>query len=112
MLDISPRILERVLYFSAYIVTDVSDDITEIQKGQVLTEKEYQDYKEKYEDDFHAGMGAETIKKLLEEINLEELSAQLREDLENATGQKRARILKRLEPPRMDDSGGAACHPA
>ena len=97
MLDISPRILERVLYFSAYIVTDVSDDITEIQKGQVLTEKEYQDYKEKYEDDFHAGMGAETIKKLLEEINLEELSAQLREDLENATGQKRARILKRLE---------------
>ena len=97
VLDISPRILERVLYFSAYIVTDVSDDITEIQKGQVLTEKEYQDYKEKYEDDFHAGMGAETIKKLLEEINLEELSAQLREDLENATGQKRARILKRLE---------------
>ncbi len=87
VLDISPRILERVLYFSAYIVTDVSDDITEIQKGQVLTEKEYQDYKEKYEDDFHAGMGAETIKKLLEEINLEELSAQLREDLENATGQ-------------------------
>lgn len=97
VLDISPRILERVLYFSAYIVTDVSDDITEIQKGQVLTEREYQDFKEKYEDDFQAGMGAETIKKLLEEINLEELSAQLREDLENATGQKRARILKRLE---------------
>lgn len=78
-------------------MTDVSDDITEIQKGQVLTEREYQDFKEKYEDDFQAGMGAETIKKLLEEINLEELSAQLREDLENATGQKRARILKRLE---------------
>ncbi len=97
VLDISPRVLERILYFSAYIVTWVSEDITEISKGQVLTEKEYQDLKEKYEDDFHAGMGAETIKALLEEIDLDALSAELKEELENATGQKRTRLLKRVD---------------
>ena len=97
VLDISPRVLERILYFSAYIVTWVSEDITEISKCQVLTEKEYQDLKEKYEDDFHAGMGAETIKALLEEIDLEALSAELKEELEGASGQKRARLLKRLD---------------
>ena len=75
-----------------------SDDITEIQKGQLLTEKEYQRHaSEKYEDDFQAGMGAEAIKKLLAESTLRSCPTQLREDLENATGQKRARILKRLE---------------
>ncbi len=97
VLDISPRVLERILYFSAYIVTWVSEDITEISKGQVLTEKEYQDLKEKYEDDFHAGMGAETIKSLLEEIDLDALSVELKEELENATGQKRTRLLKRVD---------------
>ena len=97
VLDISPRVLERVLYFSAYIVTWVDDYITELQKGQILTEQEYQDYKEKYDEDFQAGMGAETIKKLLEEIELEPLSEQLRAELETATGQKRARLLKRLD---------------
>ena len=97
VLDISPRVLERILYFSAYIVTWVSEDITEISKGQVLTEKEYQDLKEKYEDDFQAGMGAETIKALLEEIDLDTLSVELKEELENALGQKRARLLKRLD---------------
>jgi DNA-directed RNA polymerase subunit beta' len=97
VLDISPRILERILYFSAYIVTWVSEDITEISKGQVLNEKEYQDLKEKYEDDFQAGMGAETIKALLEEIDLDALSVELKEELEGASGQKRARLLKRLD---------------
>ncbi len=97
VLDISPRLLERVLYFSAYIVTEVSEDITEIQKGQVLTEKEYQDFKEKYDEDFKASMGAESVRKMLEEIDLEVMSKELREELENSTGQKRARLLKRLE---------------
>ncbi len=97
VLDVSPRLLERVLYFSSYIVTDVSEDITEIQKGQVLSEKEYQDYKEKYDEDFTAAMGAEAVRKMLEEIDLAVMSKELREELENSTGQKRTRLLKRLE---------------
>ena len=94
---------------------------------QTLTEKEYRDLKEKYEDDFEAGMGAEAIKKLLEEIDVEKTSEELKEELETASGQKRVRILKRLEvveafrisgnrggfphlrqPPRVDDSGRGA----
>ena len=95
MLDITPRILERVLYFSLYIVTEPGD--TPLQKKQPLTEKEYRDYKEKYEDDFKAEMGAEAIQKLLAEIDVEELSRELRAELETATGQKKMRIIKRLE---------------
>ena len=96
MLDISPKVLENVLYFSQYIVTDPSD-CRDLAKYQCLSETEYNDMREKYEDDFKAGMGAESIKLLLEEIDLEALSAQLREDLESASGQKRIRLLKRLD---------------
>lgn len=96
ILDISPRMLEKVLYFASYIVTDPGP-VRELQKKQLLTEKEYRDLREKYEDDFQAGMGAEAIKKLLKEIDLDKESAELRSGLENASGQKRVRILKRLE---------------
>ena len=96
MLDISPRMLEKVLYFSSYIVTDPGD-ARELTKMQFLTEQEYRDMREKYEDDFKAAMGAEAIRDLLEEIDLEELSTSLKEELEHATGQKRVRLSKRLE---------------
>ena len=95
MLDISPRNLEKVLYFAVYIVTDPG--ATPLEKYQVLSEKEYEDMREKYEDEFEAGMGAEAIKKLLAEIDVPALAEQLREELNNATGQKKARLLKRLE---------------
>ena len=95
MLDMSPRQLEQVLYFAEYIVADPGD--TPLQKKQILKVDEYNDMREKYEDDFDAGMGAEYIQKLLAEIDLEALSAELKEELETATGQKRARLLKRLE---------------
>ena len=96
ILDISPRTLEKVLYFAMYIVTDPGN-VREIEKKQCLTEKEYRDLKEKYEDDFEAMMGAEAIKKLLAEIDLDQLSDELKEELENASGQKRVRLLKRIE---------------
>ncbi len=95
ILDISPRDLEKVLYFSRYIVTDPGD--TELEKNQILSEKEYLDMREKYEDDFKAGMGAEAIKDLLCQIDVEKLSNELRAELEDASGQKKTRILKRLE---------------
>ena len=96
MLDISPKVLENVLYFSQYIVTDPGD-CRDLAKYQCLSETEYNDMREKYEDDFKAGMGAESIKLLLEEIDLDALSAQLHEELEAASGQKRIRLLKRLD---------------
>ena len=95
LLDISPRILEKVLYFANYIVTDPGD--CPLAKNQILSEKEYRDMREKYEDDFKAGMGAEAIKELLGQIDLEELSEQLRSELKDASGQKKLRIIKRLE---------------
>lgn len=95
ILDISPRELEKVLYFAKYIVTDPGD--TELKKMQILSEKEYLDMREKYEDDFKAGMGAESIKQLLGEIDVDALSKELRAELEEASGQKKTRILKRLE---------------
>ncbi|WP_279202444.1 DNA-directed RNA polymerase subunit beta' [Intestinimonas butyriciproducens] len=95
LLDISPRILEKVLYFAAYIVTDPG--FSPLAKNQILTEKEYRDMREKYEDDFEAGMGAEAVKKLLQDIDLEALSESLRAELKDASGQKKARIVKRLE---------------
>ncbi len=95
ILDMSPRQLEQVLYFAEYIVADPGD--TPLQKKQVLSDKDYNDMREKYEDEFDAGMGAEYIQKLLAEIDLDALSAELKEELEGATGQKRARLLKRLE---------------
>jgi len=95
LLDISPRILEKVLYFASYIVTDPG--FSPLAKNQILSEKEYRDMREKYEDDFEAGMGAEAVKKLLQDIDLEQLSAELRAELKDASGQKKARIVKRLE---------------
>ncbi len=95
ILDISPRILEKLLYFAVYIVTDPGD--TPLMKNQILTEKEYRDYKEKYEDDFKAGMGAEAVKELLSQIDCDKLSEELRAELRDASGQKKAKIIKRLE---------------
>ena len=95
LLDISPRILEKVLYFANYIVTDPGE--TPLTRNQILSEKEYRDYREKYEDDFQAGMGAEAVKKLLQDVDLPALSAQLHAELKEASGQKKARIVKRLE---------------
>ncbi|MCI5810923.1 MAG: DNA-directed RNA polymerase subunit beta' [Clostridiales bacterium] len=95
ILDIPPKVLERILYFSLYIVTEPGD--TPLAKKQTLTEKEYRDYYEKYENDFKAEMGAEAIQKLLAEIDLDQLSAQLRDELKDASGQKKMRIIKRLE---------------
>jgi len=95
ILDISPKVLEKVLYFAAYIVTDPGD--APLALNQVLTEKEYRDMREKYEDDFKAGMGAEAVKELLEQIDLEQLSHQLREEMKTASSQKKLRLVKRLE---------------
>ena len=95
ILDISPKVLEKVLYFAAYIVTEPGD--TPLERGQILSEKDYRDYREKYEDDFRAGMGAEAVKELLEQVDLEGLSVQLREELKNASAQKKLRLVKRLE---------------
>ena len=96
MLDISPKVLENVLYFSQYIVIDPGD-CRDLSKYQCLNETEYNDMREKYEDDFKAGMGAESIKELLAEIDLDALSEQLKEELEASSGQKRIRLLKRLD---------------
>ena len=95
ILDISPRVLEKVLYFAAYIVTDPGD--TPLMQNQILTEKEYRDMREKYEDDFKAGMGAEAIKELLAQIDCDKLSQELRAELKEASGQKKAKLVKRLE---------------
>ncbi|MBQ6825593.1 MAG: DNA-directed RNA polymerase subunit beta' [Clostridia bacterium] len=95
VLDVTPKALEQVLYFSQYIVTDPGS--TPLEKKQLLNEKQYRDMREKYEDDFEAGMGAEAIKKLLCEIDLDKTCAELREELETASGQRHLRILKRLE---------------
>ena len=98
MLDIQPRQLEAVLYFGKYIVTDIgSVPESALMKKQTLTEKEYLDMRERFGDAFKAGMGAEAIKELLAEIDLEELSAALKAELEGAVGQKRIKLLKRLE---------------
>jgi DNA-directed RNA polymerase subunit beta' len=95
ILDLSPRILEKVLYFASYIVLDKGE--TELQYKQVLTEKEYQEAREKYGNRIRVGMGAEAIQELLHAINLEKESVELKHGLKDATGQKRARIIKRLE---------------
>ena len=95
ILDISPRILEKVLYFASYIVTDPGE--TSLQYKQVLTEKEYRDAYDKYGKKFSAGMGAEAVRILLSKIKLEEESVELKQGLKDTKGQKRARIIKRLE---------------
>jgi DNA-directed RNA polymerase subunit beta' len=95
LLNMSPRLLEKVLYFAAYIVIDPGR--TNLKKYSLLTEKEYRELKEAYEDDFEAGMGAEAVKKLLQQIDITALSAELKEELKTATGQKKIKTLKRLE---------------
>ena len=96
ILDISPRILEKVLYFASYIVLDAGD--TALQYKQVLSEKEYREEIEKYGyGAFRVGMGAEAVLELLKDINLEKESEELKTELKTASGQKRARIVKRLE---------------
>ena len=95
LLDISPRLLEKVIYFGQYIVLDQGN--TPLEKKQMLTETEYHQMYEKYEDDFRVGMGAEAIKELLQELDLEQLSVQLKTELATASGQKKLRIIKRLE---------------
>ena len=95
ILDLSPRTLEKVLYFASYIVLDAGN--TALQYKQVLSESEYQEAREQYGSSFRVGMGAEAIQELLQAIDLEKDSAELKAELEDATGQKRARIIKRLE---------------
>ena len=96
ILDVSPRNLEKVLYFACYIVLEVQDGVN-LQPKQILSEAEYQEARKNYGDGFRAGMGAESIMELLMSIDLEEESANLKEELRNSSGQKRARIVKRLE---------------
>ncbi len=95
LLNLSPKLLEKVLYFAQYIVTDPGE--TPLAKYQLLSEQQYREYREKYEDDFQAGMGAEAIKKLLSEIDLEAESERLKKELLTAQGQRKVRDIKRLE---------------
>ncbi len=95
LLNISPKLLEKVLYFAQYIVTDPGE--TPLSKYQLLTEQQYREYREKYEDDFDAGMGAEAVEKLLAEIDLEAEAARLKKELLTAQGQRKVRDIKRLE---------------
>ena len=95
ILDLSPRVLEKVLYFASYIVLDKGD--TNLEYKQVLSEKEYQDARETWGNRFRVGMGAESIKELLQAIDLETEAVELKNELVDASGQKRARIIKRLE---------------
>jgi len=95
LLDISPRLLEKVLYFASYIVIDPGD--TPLAKYSLLKESEYRAAQERYENSFRVGMGAQAIKELLDELDIEALSEQLKAELEKASGQKKVRIVKRLE---------------
>ncbi|MCZ0703484.1 DNA-directed RNA polymerase subunit beta' [Natronobacillus azotifigens] len=95
VLDMSPRALEEVIYFAAYIVTDAGD--TALEKKQLLSEKEYRAYRDKYGQTFQAQMGAEAIKKILQDIDLDKEMEFLREELKSAQGQRRTRAIKRLE---------------
>ena len=95
LLDISPKLLEKVVYFGQYIVLDPGN--TPLEKKQMLTETEYHQMYEKYGDDFRVGMGAEAIKELLHDLNIEQLAERLKKELAEAGGQKKLRIIKRLE---------------
>ncbi|GHV08137.1 DNA-directed RNA polymerase subunit beta' [Clostridia bacterium] len=95
ILDMSPRLLEKVLYFASYIVIDAGD--TPLQERQILNEKEYREMLEKYEDSFRAGMGAEAVREILQNIDVEKMANELRAELKEAAGQKKLRVIKRLE---------------
>jgi len=95
ILDMSPRVLEKVLYFVSYVVIDSGD--TSLLKKQLLTEAEYREYRDKYGNQFRAAMGAEAIKELLQEIDLDQLMAELRQELKESSGQRKIRAIRRLE---------------
>lgn len=95
LLDLSPKILEKVIYFVNYLVIDPGD--TPLLKKQLLNEREYREARDKYGDEFYAGIGAEAVKDLLMEQNLEEMSLQLKEEIESCSGQRKSRAIKRLE---------------
>ena len=95
LLDVTPRVLEKVLYFAAYIVTDAGK--TNLMDKQILTEKEYREAREKYGDKFSAGMGAAAVKELLAKIDLDKMSEDLKEEILGATGQKKIKLIKTLE---------------
>ena len=95
ILDISPRSLEKVLYFASYIVLDPGD--TPLMKKQLLNENEYREHRDKYGSAFKVGMGAEAVKKLLEELDLEKMSRELRQELKEVSGQRKIRAIRRLE---------------
>ncbi|MDR0858660.1 MAG: DNA-directed RNA polymerase subunit beta', partial [Oscillospiraceae bacterium] len=95
ILDISPRTLEKLLYFACYVVIEPGD--TPLLRNQILTEKEFHEFREKYGVSFKAGMGAEAVKELLSNLDLDALSLELRSQLTDSQGQKKAKIVKRLE---------------
>ena len=95
LLDMSPRALEKVLYFASYVVIDPGT--TPLSKKQILNEKEYRETQDKFGTHFRAAMGAEAIKELLAEIDMDAMSKELRDEVENTTGQKKIRAIKRLE---------------
>ena len=95
VLDMSPKALEQVLYFAEHVVLDPGS--TPLEKRAVLNEKQYSEYRELYENEFRVGMGAEAIKELLRDVNVEETCNALKEELKTASGQKKTRIIKRLE---------------
>ena len=96
LLDMSPRTLEKILYFASYVVIDPGEDTT-LAKGQLLTDEEYREYRAKYGNAFVAGMGAEAIKRLLEDLDLDAMSKELRDEIKNTSGQRRVRAVRRLE---------------
>ena len=109
ILDLSPRVLEKVLYFASYIVLDPGE--TTLSVKQILSEKEYREYQEQFGwDAFRAGMGAESILELLKAIDLEKESASMQEELETASGQKRAKLIKRLEDHHPGHPAGYPSH--
>ncbi len=95
LLDMSPRQLEKVIYFAAYVVIDPGN--TPLQKREVLTEQKYREHREKFGNAFKAGMGAEAIRELLRDLNLRRLQEELRKEFKETTGQKRLKAIKRLE---------------
>lgn len=104
LLDMSPRALEKVLYFVSYIVTDAGD--TALMKKQLLTETEYREYRDKYGDRFQASMGAEAVKELLAEMDLDKLNEELRTELKEVSGQRKIRAIRRLEVVEAFKSSG------
>ncbi|WP_282437885.1 DNA-directed RNA polymerase subunit beta' [Desulfosporosinus shakirovi] len=104
LLDMSPRALEKVLYFVSYIVTDSGD--TSLMKKQLLTETEYREYRDKYGDRFQASMGAEAVKQLLAEMDLDKLNEELRVELKEVSGQRKIRAIRRLEVVEAFKSSG------